>query len=386
MSQKRTSENKSSTTPYLFIAEGPDRANVRYLTGFDAVDPVVVIRRASGRTLMVVPQLEYGRACACAPKVEVRTPEQMGLRGAARGDWVEWSLRALSAMRIRRVAVSAWTPAVLVERLREKGLHVRVDSTPPCPQRAVKRPDEIRKIAESQRACVAGMRLAERALRAATIGRGGTLKWKGAGLTAERLRGAIERVLLDHDVSAPDLIVAGGRSSADPHERGSGPLRAHEPIVIDIFGPHRKHGYCGDMTRTFCKGAAPADVRAMYRAVCRAQREAVRGIRPRVSGAVIHRRVQETLDQAGFVTELRNGRPVGFFHGTGHGIGLDVHESPSLSLRGKALRAGHVVTVEPGLYDPDVGGVRMEDVVCVTPTGCRVLAPARFAFELPEAE
>ena len=96
----------------------------------------------------------------------------------------------------------------------------------------------------------------------------------------------------------------------------------------------------------------------------------------------IHEGVQRSFKDAGFVTDMRDGLPVGFFHGTGHGVGLDIHEAPSLSTVPVRLRAGNVVTVEPGLYYPELGGVRLEDTVVVTDTGCRMLATCEKVFEI----
>jgi Xaa-Pro aminopeptidase len=177
-------------------------------------------------------------------------------------------------------------------------------------------------------------------------------------------------------------IVAGGPQSADPHERGHGPLRAGQPIVIDIFPQHMETGYWGDITRTVVRGRAPAALRAMYRAVREAQEDALRAVRPGVSGATVHRGVVATFARRGFATGVVDGKQVGFFHGTGHGVGLQVHEAPSLALAHRRLPRGAVVTVEPGLYYPEIGGVRIEDTVVVTADGCEVLAACSKRLEV----
>jgi Xaa-Pro aminopeptidase len=125
------------------------------------------------------------------------------------------------------------------------------------------------------------------------------------------------------------------------------------------------------MTRTVVRGTATEQQKKMHAAVLEAQQRAIDMIRPGASGDTIHQRVQQVFVDAGFPTEKRDGTWVGFFHGTGHGVGLDIHESPRIARNGPVLEEGIVVTVEPGLYYPGLGGCRIEDVVLVTGDGCR---------------
>ncbi len=159
-------------------------------------------------------------------------------------------------------------------------------------------------------------------------------------------------------------------------------MRAHQPIIIDIFPRLTRSGYWGDMTRTFVKGRASAQVRAMHRAVAAAQKSGIAQLRHGVASNEVHAAVAQTLKDHGFVTGVRRGRQQGFFHGTGHGVGLEVHEAPRVSTRGELLQAGHVVTVEPGLYYPAVGGVRIEDLLVVTQDGCRNLTRFHRRLEI----
>jgi Xaa-Pro aminopeptidase len=173
---------------------------------------------------------------------------------------------------------------------------------------------------------------------------------------------------------ASHTIVACGEQGCDPHEVGHGPLRAHQPIILDIFPRSQNSGYWGDITRTIVRGKASEPVKALYAAVLAGQSLALRQIRAGARGDTIHQGILEEFERRGFQTGVKNGRMQGFFHGTGHGVGLEIHELPRLSPRGQApLKPGHVVTVEPGLYYSGVGGVRLEDLIVVSETGFKNL-------------
>jgi Xaa-Pro aminopeptidase len=192
-------------------------------------------------------------------------------------------------------------------------------------------------------------------------------------VTSERIKKLINVALMEQECISQHTIVAGGLQACDPHNEGSGPLRAGEPIVMDIFPRHATTRYFADMSRTVLKGKASPEKKRLYDAVLAAQEEAVGSVRDGADGQKIHARVLERFEQAGYKTGLINGRMQGFFHGTGHGVGIDIHEAPRIGKTGSPLKTGHVVTVEPGLYYPDIGAVRIEDMVLVEPGGCRNL-------------
>jgi Xaa-Pro aminopeptidase len=182
---------------------------------------------------------------------------------------------------------------------------------------------------------------------------------------------------------AANTIVAGGRQACDPHERGCGPLRAHEPVIIDIFPRAQKTGYFGDITRTVVRGRASEAMRKLYDTVLRGQKIAFQKFRANTPTGDAHRAVQEFFEQQGYKTGRHNGRMEGFFHGTGHGLGLEIHESPRVGATSTGtLKAGQVVTVEPGLYYPETGGVRLEDVALVTTNGARNLTRFEKVLEI----
>ena len=197
--------------------------------------------------------------------------------------------------------------------------------------------------------------------------------YRGSPLTSEKLRAVIDCAILQACGLAANTIVAGGRQACDPHERGHGLLRANEPIIIDIFPRSQKTGYFGDITRTVVRGRANEAVKKLYDTVLRGQKIGFEKIRAKRRRRTSTRPCRNFLSQQGYKTGRRDGRMEGFFHGTGHGLGLEIHEAPRLGATSTGkLRAGHVVTVEPGLYYPEIGGVRLEDVALVTATAQKI--------------
>jgi len=277
--------------------------------------------------------------------------------------------------KIRCFEVPSTFPVGLADELRDHGLMVHSKQDPFFPERCIKTEQEAGWIRASLRAAEAGMREAVTALKESRVERkkGGELRLGGERLTSGRLRSLIQKTILDKGCHAMHTITAGGPQGYDPHERGEGPLRAGQPIIIDIFPRSEASGYYGDMTRTLLKGKATERVRSMFRAVKMAQDYAVSQVRPGAQGQRIHQWIVDLFTREGFPTREKKGRTEGFLHGTGHGLGLDIHEYPWISSRPCRLRMGNVVTVEPGLYYPDIGGIRLEDVVWVTKEGARRL-------------
>jgi len=273
-------------------------------------------------------------------------------------------------------------PAGLYRELRDLGVRVTISRGPLFPQREIKTAAEADALREGNRCSAAGIAAAERLLRACRI-RGGRLLLGGRVLTSERLKVAIETACIEAGSVSMSTIAAGGDQACDPHNAGTGPLRANELIIVDVFPRVSATGFHGDMTRTFLRGKASDAQRAIVAAVRAAQLSALRTIRAGVLGSEVHRRVTETLVSRGFETRKTPRGSVGFFHGTGHGLGLEVHEPPRMNATADTpLKKGTVVTVEPGLYYPGVGACRIEDVVQVTAGAPRMLSRYPYAWEL----
>jgi Xaa-Pro aminopeptidase len=278
--------------------------------------------------------------------------------------------------------VPASFPYGVAVRLQEADVEVAVVKGPLFPGRAVKKPDEIRAIVAAQQAAVIAMRAAATVIGQCTMDVNGFLITRGTRLTAEMVRATISRTLIDHNCSCGESIIACGPCGADPHEVGRGPLRAHEPIVIDIFPQHLPSGYWGDLTRTMIKGVPSPIVRRMYNAVKAAQAAALDRVKAGAACAAVHEAAEAELQRRGFEPRPPDGLAEGFIHSTGHGVGLSLHEAPSLGANRTRLRSGNVITIEPGLYCPGVGGMRIEDTVLVTATGWKYLAPCEKRREI----
>jgi len=284
--------------------------------------------------------------------------------------------------RLRHFRVPDDFPASLYVKLTKLGLRLAFADGLLFPEREIKSPWEAACIREGNRLCAVGYATAEKILRAAKI-KGRTLHHQGKPLTSERLRFALEVAIQEQGGNPQDTIVAGGDQACDPHERGSGPLHPHELIIIDIFPRVLKTGYFGDMTRTYLKGRATDAQRRLVATVRDAQQRATKVIRAGVDGRLVHQAVTDCFAAAGYETKHTKKGSVGFFHGTGHGLGLAVHDPGRMSaVVSYPLKNHSVMTVEPGLYYPGLGGCRWEDVVQVTKTGSRPLSKHPYDWEI----
>lgn len=373
-----------SSDNLLMVADSEHDANMLYAVGLFVPDPFIYLR-LRGRESIVMSDLEIDRAKRDAPQCRTlslsRYQDKLRKDGVKSPGHAQVIAAILRERKIRRVHVPSNFPLGLAVAL--KRLHIIVSTSPGSffPEREQKLPAEVKKISAALMMAEVGMAEAMQVLRATKIGRDRRLYHHNVPLTSEKLRSVIDCAILQANGLAANTIVAGGKQGCDPHERGFGPLRAHEPIIIDIFPRSQKTGYFGDITRTVVRGRASEAVRRLYDTVQRGQSIGFKKVRAGVPTSDVHHAVVEFFEQRGYSTGRRKGRMEGFFHGTGHGLGLEIHEAPRMGQfsQGK-LAAGQVVTVEPGLYYPDIGGVRLEDVALVTRNGARNLT--RFEKQL----
>lgn len=354
---------RSGGASYCLYASSDD-PDMRYLTRFVTHDPVPVIKKPGERPMMIVPVMEADRAERESIAQPV-TRQQAGYQEIIRDEKDPYRIVAAMIQRLAPgpVVVSPRFPLGLARAL-EESHPVIMDTSGTLPgMRAIKTQEEIDHITTAQRAVESAMEQAVHLIKSADI-RNGLLFHHEKPLTSEAVKYAIHISLLSHGCTAQDTIVACGKETAMPHCTGSGQLRSCEPIVIDIFPRHEATGYHADMTRTVSRGEPSGDVLDLYHAVAAAQELGESLVKAGRTGAECYQGVKDFFDEQGFKTDTQ-----GFTHSLGHGIGLEVHEQPGLSPLGGELKEGHVVTVEPGLYYREIGGVRIENLGLVTKSG-----------------
>lgn len=372
--------------PPLLYASTLHSADQLYFGRVEVHDPFLAFGLPDGSKVTVQSALEYGRVKRTGGFDRVLSLEEWRDQARAlhgpRAGLAEIIATVTRAHRVRRFRVADDFPAHLFVKLGRLGLKLELAGGLLFPGREIKTPAEAAAVREGNRLCSVGFTVVERILRAARI-KGRTLIHRGSVLTSERLRFALETAIREQGGDPRDTIVAGGDQACDPHERGRGPLRPHELIIVDVFPRVLRTGYHGDMTRTYLKGRPREVQRRLVGTVRDAQKRALRAIRAGVDGRDIHALVAECFTEAGYETRREKSGPVGFFHGTGHGLGLEVHDPGRISPHVSApLRRGAVLTVEPGLYYPGLGGCRWEDVVQVTATGSRMLSRHPYEWEI----
>lgn len=276
------------------------------------------------------------------------------------------------------IEVPASFPLDMADFLRSKGITL-IPQIPFWPERSKKTEEEVEAIRESLRRTQCAFERIEEILRESSID-GDLIKYKDEMVTSELLKREAERVLLEHDmINMEGMIVSCAQHAAIPHHSGRGPMRPHQTIICDIFPQHRNSGYFADMTRTYIKGGASLELQRMYEAVRKSQEAGIQAARPGISGGELHKICSQVFLDLGYDVGNK-----GFVHGTGHGLGLDIHEEPYVNLASETiLEPGHVITIEPGLYYPETGGVRIEDVIHITETGCENLINYDKRFILP---
>jgi Xaa-Pro aminopeptidase len=367
----------------LIVAASETDPDMLYATKFWAPDPFIFLEWNGRRTLVLSDlEIDRGRKQADADEFVMFNKLEREVQGKSKKapPYEKVLAHFLRKRRVRTAIVPANFQLRYAEELASNGIRVRAMNGLFWPERAAKSDKEIEMISHALRITETGLKRAIEILRASKPGSGKKLRWSGKTLTSEMLRAEIDSTILRVGGVPTGTIVAGGDQACDPHERGSGPLYADSLIILDVFPRDAKTGYFGDLTRTVLRGRASEAQRKLWNTVKAGQALALKKIKAGIDGMTIHKAIQDFFAERGFPTEVRKGRRVGFFHGTGHGLGLEIHEHPRLQK--VTLKERQVLTVEPGLYYPGRGGVRQEDVVVVTKSGCRVLSHSPKQLEI----
>lgn len=370
----------------LYAASDKD-ADLLYLSRISIPDPFLAFR-IRGKKIGIVNALEYSRTrkasaldtvllkedCLAQAEAALKLNEPISTAGKL----VLWVMQRYA---VKAFKIPPHFPSFLSLELLKQGVNLDVQD-PLFPERLIKTPEELSALKLANKASAQGLKAAQTVLRASTI-QGNRLYYEGKPLTSERLRAFVEKACLDAGAVSMGAIVAGGDQACDPHEKGSGPLRANAFIIVDVFPRSTGSGFYGDMTRTFLRGTASPEQRRLIRTVLQAQKVALGTIRAGIQAARVHTVVEELFNQSAYITAKKGDSYTGFFHSTGHGLGLDLHERPSLSGRStEVLLPGMALTVEPGLYYPGLGGVRVEDAITVEAKGYSLLSKFNYQWEL----
>jgi Xaa-Pro aminopeptidase len=348
---------------------------------FSVGDPAAVVTlngNGAPRSMLILRDIEMDRARRQARVDQVYCPADFAPDGGLSGDR-ETATAQATAECLRRHGVTSVVadrtlPLIYADLIRSAGIEVHCDLDRGIIDRRAKDEQEIENLRASQAVTESAIEMACRLIGRAKPNAKGVLIHDGAPLTSERVRFEIDVHLLKQGFANPASIVAGGKQGADCHDHGHGELRTEEPVIVDIFPQNRSTRYFGDCTRTVVNGEISDTLSKMHAAVVAAKAAGTRTIKAGVTGEAVHKSVIETIQQHGYKVGLpKSSDPDEFcsmVHGTGHGIGLEVHEPPLLDFKGPALVIGDAVTVEPGLYSKAVGGIRVEDMVIVTAEGC----------------
>ena len=355
----------------LLISSSETDSNLYYATRFLAPDPFIFLQIGDEKVI-IMSDLELDRARSEAKVSTIlsfssyeESARKSGTENPGTADIIGEFLRERG---IKRVIVPSYFGIQNALLLQEKGHDIEVKQDPFFEQRVIKNNDEIRHIEQALHLTESAVEKAIDYIRQTEI-RDGYLYRGNKKVTSEDVKKLIDIYLLENSMIAQHTIVACGEDSSFPHNEGSGALRADAPVIIDVFPRSVKSRYYADITRTVVRGAASDEVKKMFNAVTDAQETAFSMIKDKVNGREVHEAILMHFKNCGFESGEIDGRMQGFFHGTGHGVGLEVHEPPRIGKKTDILCTGQVVTVEPGLYYKGIGGVRLEDMVVVQPDG-----------------
>ena len=377
--------HRNPTPPHARLIAGIPVTNraLYHRIRFQVGDPTAYIellddQGAVTHTILLLRDIEMERARAATTVDAVASPSDFAPESGLSGDRETATAQAVAeCLRqhdVRIVDADRTLPLSFAHEIEHAGIQLRYDPDLGVAERRSKDAREIQWLRDAQATTEQAIRMACTRIAHAAAHADGVLHEGSQPLTAEIIRTAIDVFLLERGYANPACIVAGGPQGADCHHRGTGPLRTGEPIIIDVFPQNQNTLYNGDCTRVVVHGNVPDEIAAMHQAVVDAKQAAIQAIRAGVSGESVHDAATQVLTDKGYElglpTQPQNPPVASMVHGTGHGIGLEVHEPPLLDRNGPPLVAGDALTVEPGLYKPGLGGIRIEDMVIVTEHGC----------------
>lgn len=352
---------------------------------FGVGDPAaLIIANENGTTNrhLIIRDIEMERARQRAKVDSVACPADYEPAGGLSGDRETATAQSLAEYLKREGATSVTVdrtfPFYFTHEIRSADIELHYDPDLGVLDRRQKDEQEIEHLQQAQRDTEQVVQMICETIARATPAADGVLHHDDAPLTSERVFTMIDVALLERGYGNPHgAIVAGGSEGGDCHNAGRGPLRVNEPVIVDIFPHNKKTKYVGDCTRVVVNGTPTDEFKKMHAAVVAAKAAAIAATRAGTTGDAVFQETIRVIRDHGY----EYGMPpadapadyVSMPHGTGHGLGLEVHEPPLVADKGPELLVGDAVTIEPGLYSHKYGGVRIEDMVIVTENGCRNL-------------
>ena len=375
----------------LIIGDTMRSPDLRHEVPIAIPDPILYAE-VGGKRSVVVGSFETSRVVDLGTDLQVLAFEDVGMDALLKRGLDTYEVRRelwLTAVRqfgLEEAVTPTTFPLEFADHLRAKGIKLEADQRFFDERRRVKNRFELDGIRRACRAVEAGARVGVDLLRRADR-RNGSLVLEGEPLTCERIKLEVERAFGDHGAAADEFVVSHGAQTAVGHEGGSGPIASDDMVLFDLFPRDRESACFSDFTRTFSVGAASDELKEYHRLAKQALELAVGAVRPGVKGSDIHRQVCDFFHEHGHKTQLHKDEGEvlkdGYFHATGHGVGLEIHEQPGLGrIESEPLVPGDVIAVEPGLYRHGYGGVRLEDLLLVTADGCEVLTDFPYDLEL----
>jgi len=370
-------------------------ANMYYFTKFLAPDPFIFLKRVNADPIIVVNQMEYPRAQKQSIVKDVRSyldynyleavksakePQLGAMKFIAKVAEKELGLGT-------KICVPPNFPVIVADVLRNEGLNINPMFGVVEKARETKDIDEVEEIKAVQAVIEEVTTEAIELIANSDVDSNGTLLINGEPLTVSRIKSFFGRKLLENGcLPEEDIIVACGPKASDPHYVGEpeDKLKANQPIILDIYPRSIQKRYWTDMTRTIVKGRASDKLKKMFETVSEAKNASLDAIQAGALGSHVYDVCCDILEKAGYET-TRGGKKItkGMPHSLGHGVGLQIHESPRINeLYTSPLKAHSIVTVEPGLYDPQIGGVRLEDIIEVTKSGYSNLTRMETKLEI----